>query len=134
MSELTAGLAAEGIASGRIHTEIFGSAPSITPGIASSPRPPPHQPARTSSAGPLVSFARSGINVQWGADYKSLLELAEACDIPTRWACRAGVCHTCETGIVAGTVAYRPEPILPPARGNVLICCSQPRGDVVIDL
>jgi ferredoxin-NADP reductase/MOSC domain-containing protein YiiM len=134
MSELTAGLAAMGITPGRIHTEIFGSGPSITPGIASSPRPPPHQPPRPSSAGPLVSFARSGVNVHWGSGHKSLLELAEACDIPTRWACRAGVCHTCETGIVAGTVAYRPEPILPPASGNVLICCSQPRGDVVLDL
>ena len=23
----------------------------------------------------------------------SLLELAEACDVPVRWSCRAGVCH-----------------------------------------
>jgi hypothetical protein len=31
---------------------------------------------------------------------------------------------------VAGAVDYRPEP----ADGNVLICCSQPRGEIVIDL
>jgi ferredoxin len=74
------------------------------------------------------------VNVHWGSALQSLLELAEACDIPTRWACRAGVCHTCETGLVAGTVAYRPDPIVPPAGGNVLICCSRPQGDVVIDL
>jgi hypothetical protein len=35
---------------------------------------------------------------------------------------------------VAGTVGYRPEPVDAPADGNVLICCSQPEGDVVIDL
>jgi ferredoxin-NADP reductase len=134
MSDMTAGLAAWGVAPGRIHTELFGAGPSITPGIAASPGRPPHQPAGTPGAGPLVSFARSGVNVRWGSTVQSLLELAEACDIPTRWACRAGVCHTCETGLVAGTVAYRPDPIVPPAVGNVLICCSRPEGDVVIDL
>jgi ferredoxin len=74
------------------------------------------------------------LNVHWGSAFQSLLELAEACDIPTRWSCRTGVCHTCETGLVAGTVDYRPDPIDPAAAGNVLVCCSQPRGDVVIDL
>jgi ferredoxin len=134
MSDLTAGLAAWGVAAGRIHTELFGPAPSNTPGIAASPHRAPHPPAGPSGVGPLVSFARSGLNVHWGSAFHSLLELAEACDIPTRWSCRTGVCHTCETGLVAGTVAYRPDPIDPPAAGNVLVCCSQPRGDVVIDL
>ena len=134
MSELTAGLADWGVAPGRIHSEVFGPGASRTPGIVSSSRRPPHQPAKTSSTGPLVSFARSGVNVHWGADYQSLLELAEACDVPTKWACRAGVCHTCETGLVAGAVSYRPDPIMPPAPGNALICCSRPQGDVVIDL
>jgi ferredoxin-NADP reductase/MOSC domain-containing protein YiiM len=134
MSDLTAGLAAWGIAAGHIHTELFGSGPSNTPGIAASAHPPPHLPAGPPGKGPLVSFARSGLNVHWGSSFQSLLELAEACDVPTRWSCRTGVCHTCESGLVAGTVAYRPDPIDPPAAGNVLICCSQPRGDVVIDL
>jgi hypothetical protein len=35
---------------------------------------------------------------------------------------------------VAGTVSYRPEPVDAPPDGNVLICCSQPEDDVVIDL
>jgi len=134
MSELTAGLIAWGVAASRIHTEIFGAGPSITPGVVSPSGQPPHQPIGASAAGPLVSFARSGLNVRWSADYQSLLELAEACDVPTKWACRAGVCHTCETGLVAGEVSYGPEPILPPAPGSALICCSRPRGDVVIDL
>jgi ferredoxin-NADP reductase/MOSC domain-containing protein YiiM len=134
MSDLTAGLAAWGIAASRIHTELFGSGPSQTPGVAASPLRPPHLPAGPSGTGPLVSFARSGLNVHWGPAFQSLLELAEACDIPVRWSCRTGVCHSCESGLVAGTVNYRPDPIDKPADGNVLICCSQPRGDVVIDL
>ena len=134
ISELTAGLIAWGVVSGRIHSELFGAGPSITPGVVSAPRRQPHLPADVSSAGPLVSFARSGLSVHWGPTFHSLLELAEACDIPTRWACRAGVCHTCESGLVAGTVAYEPNPIDRPAAGDVLICCSKPDGDVVIDL
>ena len=134
MSDLTAGLAAWGVAPDRIHTEIFGAGPSITPGIAASPRRPPHLPAGPPGSGALVSFARSGLNVRWGPTFHSLLELAEACDVPVRWSCRTGVCHTCETGLVAGTVGYRPDPVDAPADGNVLICCAQPEGDIVIDL
>jgi ferredoxin-NADP reductase/MOSC domain-containing protein YiiM len=134
MTELSAGLAEWGVRPGHIHTEIFGAGPSKTPGIVGSSQRAPHQPAVTAETGPLVSFARSGINVRWGTDYQSLLELAGACDVPTRWACRAGVCHTCESGLVAGAVSYRPDPILPPPPGSALICCSRPQGDVVIDL
>jgi ferredoxin-NADP reductase/MOSC domain-containing protein YiiM len=134
MSDLTAGLAALGVARDRIHTEMFGAGPSSTPGIAALPRRSPHLPAGPAGSGPMISFARSGLNVRWGSAFQSLLELAEACDIPVRWACRTGVCHTCESGLVAGKVAYRPDPVDAPADGNLLICCSQPEGDVVIDL
>jgi ferredoxin-NADP reductase/MOSC domain-containing protein YiiM len=133
MSDLTAGLATLGVAQDRIHTETFGAGPSTTPGIAASPPRPPHLPTGAPGSGPMVSFARSGLNVRWGA-FRSLLELAEACDVPVRWACRTGVCHTCETGLVAGKIGYRPDPVDAPADGNVLICCSQPQGDVVVDL
>jgi ferredoxin-NADP reductase/MOSC domain-containing protein YiiM len=134
MNDLAVGLGTWGVAANCIHTEIFGSTPPRTPGIAATPRRPPHQPAGSAGVGPLVSFARSGLNVRWAPAFQSLLELAEACDVPVRWACRTGVCHTCETGLVNGTVDYQPEPVEPPADGNALICCSRPQGDIVIDL
>jgi ferredoxin-NADP reductase len=134
ISDLTAGLAAWGIAKGQIHTELFGPGPSSTPGVAPSAQRPPHLPAGPPGTGPLISFARSGLNVHWDPAFHNLLELAEACDVPARWSCRTGVCHSCETGLVAGSVAYEPDPIDPPAEGNVLICCSKPQGDTVIDL
>jgi ferredoxin-NADP reductase/MOSC domain-containing protein YiiM len=134
MSDLTAGLVTCGVARDRIHSEMFGAGPSNTPGIDPSPHRPPHLPAGPPGSGPMVSFARSGLNVRWGSPFQSLLELAEACDVPVRWACRTGVCHTCETGLVAGNIGYRPDPVAPPADGNMLICCSRPEGDVVIDL
>jgi ferredoxin-NADP reductase/MOSC domain-containing protein YiiM/ferredoxin len=134
MSDLTAGLAALGVASDQIHTELFGAGPSVTPGIAASAHRSPHQPEGASGSGPMVSFVRSGLNVRWGSSFQNLLELAEACDVPVRWACRTGVCHTCESGLVAGEITYHPDPVDLPADGIVLICCSQPKGDVVLDL
>src|SRR5215475_8111173 len=115
MSDLTVGLTVWGVAANPIHTEIFGAGPSNTPGIAASPRRPPHLPAGAPGTGPLVVFARSGLDVRWGPAFQSLLELAEACDVPVRWSCRTGVCHTCETGLVAGTVSYWPDPVDGPA-------------------
>ena len=131
---LTSDLASWGVAGNRVHAELFGASPSTTPGVAATSHRPPHPPDGPAGTGPLVSFARSGLNVRWNPTFQSLLEFAEACDVNTRWACRTGVCHTCESGLVAGTVAYQPDPLDPPAAGNLLICCSRPAGDVVIDL
>lgn len=134
LSDLTAALAASGIIADRLHSEIFGSGPSQTPGVAATPRRPPHSPDGPAGPGPLVSFARSNLEVRRNPALQSLLDLAEACDVPVRWSCRTGVCHSCETGLVTGTVDYRPDPVDLPTDGNVLICCSQPTGDIVIDL
>jgi ferredoxin len=82
----------------------------------------------------LISFARSGLSVAWNPKFNNLLEFAEACDVPVRWSCRTGVCHTCETGLISGAVCYRPDPIDAPADGNLLLCCSQPKGELVIDM
>jgi ferredoxin-NADP reductase/MOSC domain-containing protein YiiM len=132
MAEMSAALADLGI--GRVRTEIFGAAPTQTPGIAPAAAQPPHPPAGEPADGPLVEFARSGLTVHWDPGQASLLELAEACDVPVRWACRTGVCHTCETGLLSGAVSYAPDPVEDPAEGSALICCSQPRGDLALDL
>jgi ferredoxin-NADP reductase/MOSC domain-containing protein YiiM len=134
MSDLTAGLRAWGVSPACMHTEIFGSIEGSTPGVVGSTHRAPHPPAGPQGTGPLVSFARSGLNVRWDAKFRDLLELAEACDVPVRWSCRTGVCHSCESGLISGGVAYGPEPVEPPAEGNLLICCSEPRSDVVLDL
>jgi ferredoxin-NADP reductase/MOSC domain-containing protein YiiM/ferredoxin len=134
MTDVSAGLAAAGIDVARIHTEPFGPAPTITPGIATASARRPHRPVGRPGTGPLIEFARSDLAVPWSDDYSSVLELAEACDVPVRWSCRTGVCHTCETRVVGGELRYDPEPVEAPADGTGLICCSQPRTDVVLDL
>jgi ferredoxin-NADP reductase/MOSC domain-containing protein YiiM/ferredoxin len=134
MDDISAGLAAVGVEASRVHTEPFGPAPGLTPGIAAAPARTPHAPAGPPGDGPTIEFARSNLAVAWSRDYGTLLELAEACDVPVRWSCRTGVCHTCETTLVAGELAYSPDPVEPPADGSALICCAQPREDVVLDL
>lgn len=134
MTTLSAGLRGYGLEADRIHAETFGAGPALTPGIAATATVPPHPPSGPGGPGADVDFARSGLTVPWGPEYASLLEFAEACDVPVRWSCRTGVCHNCETAVLSGSVRYDPEPLEPPADGNVLICCSTPAGELVIDL
>jgi ferredoxin-NADP reductase/MOSC domain-containing protein YiiM len=122
-----------GVVAENVHTEIFGALESITPGMAQVEHTP-HLPQGPPGSGPAVSFARSGITVAWDPKFASLLELAEACDVPVRWSCRTGVCHTCMTGLISGSISYNPEPLENPAPGNLLICCSQPNAVVTLDL
>jgi len=134
MEEISTGLVAIGLDASRIHTEPFGPMPGQTPGIAAMPVRTPHPPAGRQESGPTIDFARSNLAVRWSDDYATLLELAEACDVPVRWSCRTGVCHTCETPLISGQVAYSPDPVEPPADGSALICCAKPRDNLVLDL
>jgi ferredoxin-NADP reductase/MOSC domain-containing protein YiiM/ferredoxin len=134
MDDISAGLAALGFDASHIHTELFGPSAALTPGIAATPARAPHPPAGQPGNGPAIAFARSDLTIRWSSDFGSLLEIAESCDVPVRWSCRTGVCHTCETALIAGDVDYSPDPVEAPAQGSVLICCSQPRDDIVLDL
>src|SRR5436309_125056 len=79
-----------------------------------------------SQVGPMVRIrfappaSQLRTSVRWSSAFPSLLELAEACDVPVRWSCRTGVCHSRETGLIGGTVSYRPDPVEPPADDNLL--------------
>jgi ferredoxin-NADP reductase/MOSC domain-containing protein YiiM len=132
LASMRDGLQKRGVPAGNVHTEIFGALDSMTPGMARVDHTP-HVPAGSPGSGPSVSFARSGVTTAWDSKYQSLLELAEACDVPVRWSCRTGVCHSCMTGIINGSISYNPEPLEKPTPGNVLLCCAQPEIDVVLD-
>ncbi|HUE32259.1 MAG TPA: MOSC and FAD-binding oxidoreductase domain-containing protein [Mycobacterium sp.] len=135
MSDMRDALTAAGIDPARIHSELFGALPPINPGIVDgAPRRPPHPPTGPPGTGPPITFARSGLTVNWSADYGNILDLAEACDVPTRFSCRSGVCHLCETGVVDGATTYVQSPLEPPGQGRVLICSAAPESDLVLDL
>jgi ferredoxin-NADP reductase/ferredoxin len=134
MDEVGAALAAQGVTPERINVEVFGPSDPINPGIVDSTRQRPHPLEGPPGPGPEIWFSRSNLTVPWDPAFQSLLELAEACDVPVRWSCRSGVCHTCETGLVSGTVSYRPDPVEDAGPGNAYLCCSRPQTDVVLDL
>jgi ferredoxin-NADP reductase/MOSC domain-containing protein YiiM/ferredoxin len=134
LTELTTGLQSWGVPHSCIHSETFGTESGITPGIAAGPAKTPHPPVGAPGSGPTVSFTRSGLSVPWDAKFESLLQFAEACDVPVRWSCRVGVCHMCESGLINGEVRYAPEPLDRPMQGNVLLCCSSPVAAVELDL
>jgi ferredoxin-NADP reductase/MOSC domain-containing protein YiiM len=128
MANVTDMLTGLGLDPAHIHTETFGS-------VTVDDSRPPQTPRPPSRRGPEVSFARSGISARFDRErWGSLLELAEACDVPVSWSCRTGVCHRCETAVVAGQVHFDPQPLDPPAPGNTLLCCARPTSDVTLDL
>ena len=133
-----AALKAIGVPEERIRFEPFGQSP-VTgdnwqpPGMTYI-RKAVHLPAENDGTGPLLTFTKSNISFRWNSKFGSILEAAEACDVPVRWSCRSGVCHLCESALLDGKVAYSPEPLDPPAEGNVLICCSRPASPITIDL
>jgi ferredoxin-NADP reductase len=134
MSTVTSALQRAGLRSSNIHTEVFGALVAINPGITHTGSGPPHQPPGPRGTGPSVTFARSGLSAGWSERYATLLEPAEACEVPTRWSCRTGVCHTCSTPLLTGRVEYTTQPLEDPAPGEVLPCCSIPTADVLLDL
>lgn len=133
LSDLDLALRQWGIAPSCLHAEVFGAGTPQTPGLQED-RGPVHPPAGEPGTGALVTFVRSGLAVRWGTRFQSLLELAEACEVPASWSCRTGVCHMCESALIDGNVSYSPEPLDAPAEGRVLICCARPDSDIQLDL
>ena len=134
MTAMRDALTALGTGPARIFTELFGALDAINPGLTGQHRPPPHQPPGPPATGPQVTFARSGITAGFGGTWRSVLDLADACDVPTRWSCRTGVCHTCVTPLLSGHINYTPDPLQPPPDGQILICCAQPVTNLVLDM
>jgi ferredoxin-NADP reductase len=135
MDDIRDALSTVGLDPTRIHTELFGARPSINPGIVGEVSPTrPHPPDGPQGPGPRITFARSGLAVNWSPRFHALLDLAEACDVPTRYSCRSGVCHTCVTAVIEGTTDYREPPLVEPDDGSVLLCTATPHTDLVLDL
>jgi len=134
MHDLAAALTANGVTPDRVRTEVFGPTDVYRSGIVGLEKRAPHPPDGAQGTGPLVLFSRSNLSVRWDPVFGSLLDLAEACDVPVGFGCRTGVCHNCESGLVSGDVDYQIEPLEPPTVGRLLMCCTHPRTDLALDL
>ncbi len=85
-------------------------------------------------AGHTVTFAKSGRRTQ-ATPSQSLLEIAETCGAQIESLCRAGVCGTCRTRVLEGTVDCASDLLDDDDRagGFVLACVSNTRSDCHID-
>ena len=120
MESLIAELKQFGINEASIHFESFNKAlPTVKAVEANSDAAFP---------GAKVEFSDSSNSSTWsGEDPElSLLSLAEAEGLMPPCACRAGVCGTCATKLLAGNVNYINEPSAAVEPGEVLICIARP--------
>jgi ferredoxin-NADP reductase/MOSC domain-containing protein YiiM/ferredoxin len=134
MEAIGAALAARGVAPDRVATEAFGAVPVYASGIVKDGARAPHAPDGAPGAGPEVTFVRSALVVPWDDRFGSLLDFAEACDVPVGFGCRTGVCHNCESGLLTGSVTYTIDPLEPPPDGRVLACSTRPATEITLDL
>ena len=81
-----------------------------------------------------VTFEASGRSVM-ALPSHTLLETAEAEGVPIVSSCRAGVCQSCRTRLVAGAADCRSDVLDPEDRaaGFILACVSWPTGDCVLE-
>lgn len=126
MNAMYRSLVALGVPDQCIRFEAFGPA-----SIERRHRP---APAATSAAGPLVSFAKSGLTAPFDPQALSLLEFAEDLGLSPPANCRSGRCGACITRKLSGGIRYAQEPSTIVADDEVLLCCALPEGPVTLDL
>jgi ferredoxin-NADP reductase/MOSC domain-containing protein YiiM len=133
LKSLFDGLLEWGIPEHRIHYEFFGPASALKDRERVSG---PKRRAGTSECCEEieVTFSRSGVTANWNPSFESILDLAEANGLSPDYSCRSGVCQTCISDLQEGEVEYVLEPLDPPDPGSILICCSKPKTNVVVDL
>ena len=133
MKSMFDGLLAWGVPESCIHYEFFG------PASALKERARVATPKRAAEASECcgeieVMFSKTGVKANWNPSFESILDLAEANGLSPDYSCRSGICHTCICPLTEGEVDYVQEPLDPPDPGSVLICCSKPKTNLVIDL
>lgn len=132
-----------GIAQERIHYEFFGTATVLDKEPAGSEAATADDAAVTvlatavqavDASGETVEFVGKTAALAWDPAHTSLLDFAEAQGLEPYFNCRSGLCNSCMCTLVSGEVDYIEEPLDMPPEGKVLLCCSKPRGAVVIAL
>ncbi|MDA2919316.1 MOSC domain-containing protein [Desulfobacterota bacterium AH_259_B03_O07] len=133
MKSLFNGLLDWGVPESRINYEFFGPA-SLIKDRAKVSTPKRAAEASECSGEIEVAFSRSGVKANWNPSLESILDLAEANGLSPDYSCRSGICHTCKSILEEGEVEYVLEPLDPPDPGSVLICCSKPKTNIVVQI
>ena len=121
----------------RCHEESFVLGAPAAPALVPLPGIPdaPASPGADAPAGATVRFARSGLEVACPPG-TTVLDAAASAGLVLPSSCAEGLCGTCTTTLVSGSVemnhqgGIRPRQI---AQNMFLPCCSTPDGDIVVD-
>lgn len=120
-------LADAGADPARCHEESFA--------LAGTSAPVPPAGEGGTGTGVAVRFARTGRTVDCPPG-TTLLQAGLAAGVPLPSSCGEGLCGTCKSTLLEGEVDMRHNGGIRPreiAQGSVLLCCSTPLGDVVLD-
>ena len=134
LKSLVCGLLSLGISAERIHYEFFGPAVELSEQARPSGQAAERTAEEELAGAPEVTFSRSGVTAAWDPACESILDLAEREGLSPAFSCRSGICNTCKCTLVEGEVDYFEEPLVTPDPGSVLICCSRPKGPLVIEI
>lgn len=116
----------------RYHQESFNFAETVE----CAEEPASTTAAETECAGYTVRLARSGREFTMDGT-QTVLVAARKAGVPLPSSCSQGICGTCKTKVLEGSVdmkhngGIRPREI---EKGMRLMCCSRPTSDLVLDL
>jgi ferredoxin-NADP reductase/MOSC domain-containing protein YiiM len=120
-----------GVPQSRIRFELFGPAALLQ----EETRPKRRQKKRAAGKKAYeIVFSHSGITAKWDPESENLLDFAEEQGVFPDFSCRSGICHSCMYELSQGEVDYTFEPLDPPYPGQILLCCSRPKSNLVIDV
>lgn len=125
-----------GVRKERIAYEFFGPASLLLEAGQTAAQPAMARAAEpaTEGDGTRIVLQKSGRSLAWDGTSASILAFLEAQGIEPEFSCRAGVCGTCEQGLVSGEVDYFEEPLDAMPDDRVLLCCTKPKSSIVLDL
>ena len=130
MAAIRAMLDAAGFDPARYHEESFAFA------APDAPLPPPAAEATDAARQTFtVAFARLGRTVACPSG-STILAAARAAGLRLPSACNKGVCGTCKSRLVSGTVELRHGGGIRQREidaGMTLLCCARPASDLVVD-
>ena len=120
-------LSAAGVDPSRVHTESFA--------FGAAEESAATDPDGAAPAAFSVQFTRSNQTVECDTNV-TVLQAALAAGIRVPSSCGGGMCGTCKTTLVRGSVdmhhdgGIRPKEI---AQGKILLCCSRPLEDLIVE-
>ncbi|MCK0198356.1 hybrid-cluster NAD(P)-dependent oxidoreductase [Ancylobacter sp. 6x-1] len=134
-AEVIAEIVAEAAAQAPSANPLSANPPSANASTATAPSVAPPAPAAEAVPVYQVTFTKSGKTIEVPGD-RSVLDVARRAGIRLPSSCSKGLCGTCKSKIISGTVEMKHQGGIRQREidaGMALLCCSKPTSDLVVD-